>query len=121
MFFISPTIYNVTMLLPEFTLLNATMFLLLYGVFISTSTTQNQEGDRYPTVFESSGWLTLIILALTFIVVYYDNVKGLCWNGIFIQNDFTQALKLAVIAIAMLCVLSSIHYLKKVHEMISLR
>lgn len=94
-------------LLPEVFLALSFLILLLYGSFLVRHATQ-----LYTYLSPSVARLTLLILGLSFILVYNNPiVNEVIWNATFIVDSISTSIKLILIGSMFLCVLVSEEYL----------
>jgi len=98
---------NIKVLLPELFLTTSILVVLLYGVFYTTSLSYN-----YPLITKSSCWLTVLVIGLTFLLVWNNPVpQSLLLNSTFVHDSLTNCVKLIVLFFAGVCLINSLRYL----------
>lgn len=94
-------------LLPEVFLALSFLIILIYGSFLVRRATQ-----LYTYLSPSVARLTLIIIGLSFILVYNNPVTNeVIWNAIFIVDTTSTSIKLVLIGSMFLCLLVTEEYL----------
>jgi len=94
---------------PELFLVNATLILLVYGVFISTMPEYS-----HPLIVRNVGWLGINVLLLTGLLMYLNPLtNGLMLRNIFIIDDFTYFFKSLILLGAVCSILLSLDYYKQ--------
>ena len=96
-------------LFPEIFLIQAVIFLLVYGVIWSTSKEKN-----YPLILTNLSRLSLLTFLLTFLLLINNPIQNalLLYNTLII-DDFTSFLKGLILFSSFFCILMSLDYIKK--------
>ena len=98
---------DIQSVIPEIYLVIATLFLLVYGVFYSSSQT-------YPLLLITMSWLSLLVCVFTFLLVINNPISNahIFYNTLVI-DDFTTFLKGLLLVSTFCCILLSLDYLKQ--------
>ena len=96
-------------LFPEIFLMSSTFFLLVYGVFLSTSKVYN-----YPSLIENIGWLSLFTLLYTIVLLIHNPINhSLLFFNVLILDDFTFFFKLLLLGSAFASICISFDYFQQ--------
>ena len=90
-------------LFPEIFLVSSAIFLLMYGVFFSTSQNYN-----YPILIQNIGWLSLLSIGLTLCLLLNNPIhQSLLFYNTLIIDDFTYFLKILLLISSFCAILIS--------------
>lgn len=90
-------------LFPEIFLISSTIFLLMYGVILSTSKNYN-----YPILMKNMGWLSLLTLGLTLCLLLNNPIhQSLLFYNTLIIDDFTYFFKILLLSSSFCAILIS--------------
>ena len=90
-------------LFPEIFLISSTLFLLMYGVILSTSKNYN-----YPLLMKNMGWLSLLTLGLTLCLLLNNPIhQSLLFYNTLILDDFTYFFKILLLSSSFCAILIS--------------
>lgn len=96
-------------ILPELFLVFACILLLLYGVILSTSTS-----NKYPLLLNNISWLSLLSLFFTFLILKKNFIThATIFYNTLILDDFTFYLKMVVVFACFFSISISLNYIKK--------
>ena len=104
-------IHDLLAILPEIFLCCATILLLMYGAFFSTS-----ERYGYPPLASNIGWLGLLTVLITLLLTVshpFPNFAVCCFHGSLIFDHFTMMNSTLVLASSACVILMSLEYLKQ--------
>nr|YP_009131074.1 NADH dehydrogenase subunit 2 [Asparagopsis taxiformis]AHX02410.1 NADH dehydrogenase subunit 2 [Asparagopsis taxiformis] len=109
----SQILYNIYPILTEIYLLFNINFLLMYGVFFSSSSKYG-----YPLLITNIGWL---VFQLTFfsilLIVHQVPLNFLIWNNLLVSNLFTNNLKILILLAFLILFILTLIY--SIHEKIN--
>jgi NADH-quinone oxidoreductase subunit N len=99
---------NIKLVLPELFLCSSIIGLLFFGSFVSLS-----RSYRYPLVATNVGYLLILALLLTLILVIHNPlVSGSVFNGVFIVDGLSTVAKISVLISSIGCLFISSGYVK---------
>jgi NADH-quinone oxidoreductase subunit N len=99
---------NINLVLPELFLCSSIIGLLFFGSFVSLS-----RSYRYPLVATNVGYLLILALLLTLILVIHNPlVSGSVFNGVFIVDGLSTVAKISVLISSIGCLFISSGYVK---------
>ena len=96
-------------ILPELFLVLTILLLLIYGVVYSTS-----KEKKYPLLIGNIGWLGLITVFLTFVLLYKSPLNhGLVFYNTLVLDNTSQFFKMIALSGAFFSICISLDYMKK--------
>jgi len=96
-------------LFPEIFLISSGLFLLMYGVLLSTSGNRN-----YPVLIENMSWLILLTLSFGFLLIVNNPMHdAVLFYNTLVLDDFTKFIKIILVISAGFCLLISLEYVKQ--------
>ena len=103
-------IYSNTLefLVPEIFLTTSLLILLLFGVFFK------QQNNKYIYIIDNINTITMYLLVILFLLIFnMENLSMLVLNNLLLINNFTQFIKLILVASTLICIIIQKNYIKQ--------
>jgi NADH-quinone oxidoreductase subunit N len=103
-------IYSNTLefLVPEIFLTTSLLILLLFGVFFK------QHNNKYIYIIDNINTITMYLLVILFLLIFnMENLSILVLNNLLLINNFTQFIKLILVASTLICIIIQKNYIKQ--------